>query len=401
MPSPQKATHAQTRAYNANLVLRTIYDRSPISRAGIARVTGLTRTSVSDVAAELLDAGVVEEVGRGPSTGGKAPILLRVVADARLVVGVEVAETEIRGALVNLRGEIRARRTLAVDASDGEETLRRVHELVDELVREADRPLLGIGIATPGLVELDSGTVRWSVHLQWRDLPLGQLLRERHGLPAHVANDSHAAALAEYTFGAYRPGANLVVVKVGHGIGAGIILGGALFVGDGSGAGEIGHTTVAEGDIVCRCGRYGCLETFASSRALLLRAGRAAAADGGSLLARSAGPSGVITLQTLAVALHGGDETAQRLVADAGRALGAAVANLVGVLDVEHIVLIGSVPELGAPWLEAVRDEVERRAFPLLAQPTSVEIGLLSPDVAILGASALLLTGELGLSLVR
>ena len=398
---PQKATHAQTRSYNGRLVLRMIYDRGLISRAEIARLTTLTRTSVSDVVAELLESGLVEEVGRGPSTGGKAPILLRVVGDARLVVGVEVAETEIRGALVDLRGRLHGHRTIPIDAADGDRTLRHVFDMVAELIAEADRPLLGIGIATPGLVDVESGTVRWSVHLEWRDLELCRLLRERFELPAGVANDSHAAALAEYTFGGYEPGANLVVIKVGRGIGAGIILDGRLFVGDGSGAGEIGHTTVGEGDIECRCGRYGCLETFASSRGLLLRAARLAAdAPDSPLRAHLDDPDG-ITLAVLADALASGDALTSRLVVDAGRALGAAVANVVGVLDVERVVLVGSLPELGEPWLSAVRDEVRLRAFPLLSQPTVVRVGTIDPDVTILGASALLLASELGLSLVR
>ena len=398
---PHKATHAQTRSYNGRLVLRTIYDRGLISRAEIARLTTLTRTSVSDVVGELLESGLVEEVGRGPSTGGKAPILLRVVSDARLVVGVEVAETEIRGALVDLRGGVHGRRTIPIESGDGERTLRHVFEMVADLIAEADRPLLGIGIATPGLVDLETGTVRWSVHLEWRDLELRRLLRERFDLPAGVANDSHAAALAEYTFGGYEPGANPVVIKVGRGIGAGIILDGRLFVGDGSGAGEIGHTTVGEGDIECRCGRYGCLETFASSRALLIRAGRMAAAAGDSALTAHVDDPHGITLRVLADALGAGDPLAGRLVADAGRALGAAVANVVGVLDVERVVLVGSLPELGEPWLSAVRDEVEHRAFPLLVQPTVVRVGIIDPDLGILGASALLLASELGLSLVR
>lgn len=364
-------------------------------------MTGLTRTSISDLVGEMLEAGLIEETGRGPSTGGKAPILLRVVADARYVVGIDVAESEIRGALVNLRGEIRRTRVLPLDARDSPGTLRQVHEIIDDLVAAADRPLLGIGIATPGLIDAETGVVRWSVHLQWRDLPLGQMLTERYGLPTHVANDSQAAALAEYTFGAHPLGENLIVIKVGQGIGAGLIVGGRLFVGDGSGAGEIGHTTIAEGDIACRCGRFGCLETFASSRCLILRAGQLAARNPESMLARFADDPGAMTWRDLVDAFRASDPGTRQLVLDAGAALGAAIAGLVGALDIEHVVLVGSVPEFGDEWLAAVRTEVERRALPLLAQRTRVEIGLPGADVVVLGASALLLTRELGLSLAR
>jgi len=401
MSSVQKATHGQTRSFNASLVLRTIYDRSPISRAEVARATGLTRTSVSDLAGELIEARLVEEVGRGPSTGGKAPILLRVVADARLVIGIDVADGELRGALVDLRGEIRQTRTRELGGRDGEAAVRLVDELIAELVAIADRPLLGIGVATPGVIDSDAGIVRWSVHLDWRDLPLGPMIAERHGLPVHVVNDSQSAALAEFTFGLHPGRGNVVVVKVGRGIGAGIIVGGRLFGGDGHGAGEIGHTTIAEGDIACRCGRFGCLETFASSRGLVLRARQLATRIPGSLLSRFADDPSAITLETLQDAFAAGDLATRQLVLEGGRSLGAAIAGIVGMLDIERIVLVGTVPAFGDEWLDAVRDEVHRRALPMLAERARIEIGLLSPDVAVLGASALMLTRELGLSLAR
>src|SRR4051794_22519129 len=118
MVLPSKATHQQTRVHNERLVVRTVYDLGPISRADVARQTGLTRTTVSDVVTGLIDEGVVREVGRGPSSGGKAPILLEVDHDARLVVGLDLGEEHFAGSLVNLRGEIRRTVELAVDRPD-------------------------------------------------------------------------------------------------------------------------------------------------------------------------------------------------------------------------------------------------------------------------------------------
>jgi predicted NBD/HSP70 family sugar kinase len=378
----QKATHGQTRTYNSRLVLRTVYDQSPISRAEVARATGLTRTSVSDLVGELLESGLVEEGERGPSTGGKAPILLRFISGAQLVVGVDVAETELRGALVDLRGDIRLTRSLPIDANDADATLHRLQELVGQLIADSDRPILGVGIATPGLIDSRSGVVRTSVHLDWRDLPLGALVSERHRLPVHVANDSQAAALAEYTFGGYADSPNLVAVKVGRGIGAGVILDGHLFVGDGAGAGEIGHTTVADNRLACQCGRTGCLETVAGTRAIL-------------------GASGAADLTELRRRLDAGDGRAVRVVEEAGRALGRVLGGMIGALDVERIALLGPAAELGDRWLEVVRTEAVASALPLLSDRTQVTLGVLSPDIVVLGASALLLTRELGLALAR
>ena len=225
----QKATRKQTRMHNTRLVLKTIYDGDQISRADIARGTGLTRPTVSDVVSELLESGLVEEVGYGPSTGGKPPILLSVADDSRHLIGIDLASGEFRGAAVNLRGEIRRRVNRPLRGQEGDEALALTYELIDEVVAAADAPLLGIGIGTPGLMDTVNGVVRWAVNLGWRDLPLRKLLQERYDLPVYVANDCHAAALAEYTFGEHKEAKDLVVIKIEHGIGSGILLNGRLF----------------------------------------------------------------------------------------------------------------------------------------------------------------------------
>ncbi|MES1239419.1 MAG: ROK family protein, partial [Chloroflexota bacterium] len=172
MRLPSKATHQQTRAINQGLVLRTLYDLGPISRAEVARLTGLTRTTVSDVVTEFLVEGLVEEVGRGPSSGGKAPILVRVVPDARMVIGLDLGEDAFVGALVDLRGGIRQRAVAPIGGRDGAAALAAVERVVDELVAAAPTgSLLGIGVGTPGLVDTVTGTIRWAVNLDWQDLP--------------------------------------------------------------------------------------------------------------------------------------------------------------------------------------------------------------------------------------
>jgi predicted NBD/HSP70 family sugar kinase len=397
MRLPAKATHRQTREHNHRLVLRTVYDFGPISRAEVARSTGLTRTTVSDVVGDLLGDGMVEEVGRGPSSGGKAPILLSLVGDARQVIGLDLGESTFAGALVNLRGEIRRVVELPVDGRNGDDALALVFRLVDELLEEATAAPLGIGVGTPGLVDTRTGTISWAVNLDWQDLPLGGLLAERYGLPANVANDSQAAALAEYTFGGEgRRHPNLVAIKVGRGIGAGLVLNGTLFQGDGFGAGEIGHVAVVDDGAACRCGQFGCLETVASSRAIVARAGELAR-ELGTPLARAGDPS----LDAVVRAFAEGDPAARTAALEAARFLGRAVAGLIGALNVGRIVLDGPVTAFGEPWLETVTDEARRRALGLLSRDTEIVAGRLGPNVVVLGASALLITRELGLSLAR
>jgi N-acetylglucosamine repressor len=378
---PAKATHAQTRAHNAALVLRALYDLGPISRADIARLTGLTRTSVGELVSDLEKDGLTKDVGRGPSTGGKQPTLVALNANARTVITLDLGERTFTAALANLRGELAARTSRDLEGRDGDQALEVVHELIDEVRASATTPILGIGVGTPGIVD-QAGTIRWAVSLDWQDLPLAEILQERHGLPTVVANDSRAAAFATYLFkGDVRP-ANLAVIKVGRGIGAGLILKDQLFGGDNEAAGEIGHVVIDRDGDACHCGRYGCLETVASAPAIIRHTGAA-------------------SLDALAASATEGDADALGAVRTAGRALGGAIAHLVAALDVRHITLVGTVTTLGDPWLDAVRDEATSRSLAATGQETVIENGGTGDDVTLLGACALLLTRELGLTVHR
>jgi N-acetylglucosamine repressor len=384
---PGKATHQHTRTFNQQLVLRAIYDHSTISRAEIARQTGLTRTSVSDLVTELLEEGLVEELGRGPSSGGKAPILLRVAADSRHMVGLDLGEEAFSGALVNLRGEIVRSLRLPLAGRNGDAALELVFELVHALRADSQRSLLGVGVGAPGLIDSDRGVVRWAVNLDWTDLPLGPLLHERFGLPVVVANDSQAAALAELTFFRRPRTQNLIVIRIGRGVGAGVILNGQLFQGDGYGAGEIGHVAVAGTSEQCRCGSVGCLETLASMRALVEAAGK--------------GGANVNDEQGFVAAYRAGEAVTRRVAQAAAEHVGRAVAGLIGALSVRHVLLIGPVAQLGDDWLADVRGAAQRGALPILATDTTIDYGHVTDDIVVLGASAMLMTAELGLSLAR
>ena len=160
-------------------------------------------------------------------------------------------------------------------SQNGEETLAQTMHMIDEILAADDTPVLGLGLGAPGVIVPSTGVVRNAVNLGWYDVPVRTLLEARYDLPVYVVNDSHAAALAEYTFGGERESDNLILLKVSQGIGAGIILGGRPFYGDGYGAGEIGHLVVQADGSRCTCGNHGCLETIAGTRAILRRAGEA------------------------------------------------------------------------------------------------------------------------------
>jgi glucokinase-like ROK family protein len=390
----KKVTQRQTKAHNDRLILKTIYEAGQTSRADVARSTGLARTTVSDAVATWIDEGLVAEVGVGPSAGGKPPILLSVVDSSRYLIGIDLASNEFHGGIVDLYGKIVHRRTIEIGDRDGEAALPLVYTLLDDLLSSAPGPVLGIGIGAPGLMDAHGGIVRHAVNLGWTDLALKDILQERYELPVHIANDVQAAALAECTFGSGKEVSSLVVIRVGRGLGAGIVLNRKPYYGDGSGAGEIGHMKVVDDGERCRCGHYGCLETVVNRRAIVRRA-RSIALDPRSILHRFAAQPKEIDLEAVVEAFQAGDELVREIVLDTATYLGRAISGLVCALNVQRIVLSGSVTHFGPEFLKAIRREVMQGTLAWLVDGTQIEFTTLDPDIVVLGAAALLLTYEL------
>jgi N-acetylglucosamine repressor len=366
----QKATYLQTKHHNRDLVLRTIFENESISRAEVARVTRLTRTTVSDVVSSLLKEGLVEEIGKGESIGGKTPILLSIVADSRYMIGLNLAQDKFVGAIVNLRGEIKEMLEVSVFDDDGKKALDSVYQIISQLIHRKYKPIIGIGIGTPGLVMTREGIVLNAVNLDWQDLPLGDLLKKKFKLPVSILNDSQAAAIGEYAYGGKAEhGENLVVVNVKHGIGAGILINGRLFQGDGGGAGEIGHVVVQENGELCRCGKQGCLETVASATAVL----------------RQLKMSSIDQVQA---SFEAGDERTRQVIMKAGHYLGLSLANLIGVLNIQRIMLTGDMTRFGDAWLDVVKEAMHSSALSRLSDNTRIELGVLDYRATILGTSA-------------
>lgn len=393
----KKSTQESTKLHNSQLVLRTIYRQGEISRVDIARQTGLTRTTVSDVVGRFIQEGLVVETGVSPSRGGKRAILLRVDDEARHLVGIDLANSAFRGAVVNLRGKIVQRLSLPVQDRDGEAALGLVFTLIDQLLQLTDRPILGVGIGTPGLMDPVNRVVRYAVNLDWYNLPLGSLLEERYQMPIYIANDSQAAALAEFTFGRQAEANNLVVIKAGRGVGAGIVLNGELFYGDSQSAGEIGHVRMVPGGERCRCGNTGCLETLVSTRTLRRKAREIAAQQPDSCLNQLAASPEEIDSDTVLRAHQAGDPSVQELIAETGDYLGIAAARLAGALNVDQIILAGRLARFGEGIIAPMQKRVRQDILPALAEHTQVRPSLFGDDVVILGAASLILRHEVGL----
>ena len=392
----QKATRQHTKDHNTRLVLRTLFRQDDISRADIARATGLTRPTVSTIIAELMEAGLVIETGMGQSAGGKPPILLRVNADGHHILSIDLGSRDFRAALINLNGRIIRQLEEPSNGRQGEDALALAFQMADTLLEGQQTPVIGVGIGTPGVVDPGRGIVKNAVNLGWSELPIRDRFADRYDLPVYIANDCHAAALAEYLYGGPRNSDNLILIKVSQGIGAGIILEGRPFYGDGFGAGEIGHLVVNPQGSRCTCGNNGCLETIASTRAILTQARSLAATSASSMLSYAAADASQVAWNDVVTAFRAGDEEATRLITEIGRYLGVALASLIATLNVRTLVISGRISQLGDGLLEAARTEACRRAYPKTANETDVRFSPLGPEIVLLGCTTLVLKEELG-----
>ncbi len=399
-----KATREQTKLHNKRLILKLVYDQKLISRADVARATHLTATTVSTAIAELMSEGLVEEVGSISTDRGKPPILIQLIKDAKLVIALDLSRNVFRGALLNLRGEVRYQLDIAVENRTNEEALALVYQLIDELIAQSpipimgSGPVIGIGIGVPGIIDIDRGYLHQAVNLGWYNLPLRDLLVQRYKLAAMVVNDNQAIVLAEHHFGEHEKQQHLVVIRVGNGIGAGMLLNNQLL--QSHGVGEIGHVVVQENGELCSCGNYGCLETVISNRAVIKQAQSIARQNPASLLNQFASSPDAITIDSIIQAIAAGDATLQPLIEVVGQHLGSAIANLIGVLGMTKILLAGRVAQFGQPLLEIVKQEVCKRSLTARLDPPVIDLVTIRPNISdtiVLGAATALLADQLGL----
>lgn len=372
------ASGQQAREVNRRSVLHAVASGAAVTRADLARLTGLTRPTISSLIDQLVTDGLVVEAGQGPSAGGKRPTLLAIDSGARQIIAVDVSSDPVVSVLSDLAGTVLATRTAPATAV-GDELVDAITELITALASEATAPLAGVGVGTPGLVHAD-GTVVEAANLGWHDRLLGLELQERTQLPVWVANDADAAALVE--FGRLPEGRDgLALVRIGAGIGAGFVLGGRPYGGGRAAAGEIGHLVVVPDGATCSCGNAGCLETVASLRPLLAAAG----------LDLAHAPADLDTL----LAIGGAD--ARAALDLAATHLGAVLAHLIAIVDVVDVVLSVELPGAGEVLAQRVQQVVGERLLPRLADDVRVRAAADSDRLVLDGAHALVLAGALGM----
>ncbi|SDH53540.1 ROK family transcriptional regulator [Microbacterium pygmaeum] len=362
-----KVLPEHARGHNRSLLLQTLFHQGAMSRADLSRETGLTRVTISDLISDLIADGFVAEMGVREASGpGKPAILVDLDRAGHRIVGIDLSGSDaFIGAVLTLDGNIVVRREVPVPTEG--DVIETVVALARDLVAQSHAPVLGVGVGTPGVVG-DDGVILTAPNLRWAGFDLEGALERALGLPVLVANDANAAVLAEYTFGG--AGDDVLLVKVGRGVGSGLLASGRPMRGAHFAAGEIGHVTVGtDGGPLCVCGKVGCLEAWLAVPALTARL--AAAAD---------------------------DAARIGILSDAGERLGIALAPIVGVLDVSEIVLSGPPELLDGPLAAATVETLRARTLAEFHDGVRVRMTEQGQDIVLRGAAVMVLSGQLGVS---
>jgi predicted NBD/HSP70 family sugar kinase len=367
------------REANQGRVIRAVRSAGSLTQAEIARTTGLSAATVSNIVRQLRLSGAVTVTPT--SSGGRRAQRVSLVKATGLLVGVEIEAARLRAVLCNREHMVLAEECIPYDAAPSvERGLRRTEWLISTLLRQARvdrREVRGVGVGVPGPIDAASGRVAAPALLAaWQGTEISDELGDRLDLPVYVANDANAAALGELTWGAGRGVSDLVYLKLSGGVGAALVLRGEIYTGAAGLAGEIGHITVNEQGRICRCGNRGCLETMVGAPYLL------------ELLQRPGHDGPAPTLRTLVEGALGGDLGSRRVIADAGRVVGAAAAMLCNVLNPQRVIVGGDLAEAEELLLDPIREALSRQTLPSAGNMVDVVPAELGERATALGAVA-------------
>lgn len=379
----------------ANAVLHLIWSERRVSRAEIARLANLSRSTVSEIVNELLPTGLIAEVGEGPSRGGRRPIVLEFRDDACGILGVEMSASHVVTALTDLRGRVLVWHSHAHPVrSDPEGTRALVEELCArclEAPAARDLPLVGIGLAVPSPVDpSDPAGLSRVVMPKWNGRLGMEHLAQRFGVPVMVDNDANLGALAEHWWGVGRGVDDLAYIKVATGVGSGHVIEGEIYRGSTGVAGEIGHIAIDPHGPPCICGLSGCLVTFVGGHALVARAEELAPEFPNSPLA-----GGPVTVHEIEDAALTGDPLALKVATEAAGRLGIAVAGLLNLMNPAMVIVGGDLSRLGDLLIEPLRETVAARTLVSSVKAAEIRASELGPLSVAIGASTMILKAAL------
>lgn len=381
---------------NVSAVLRVIRDNGSLSRAEIAKLTGLTPASVTNITKILIEDKFLIESKIGESSGGRPPIILELNPDARYVIGIGIGVGVIDVVITNLSAKIISKKSMIIgdERYDYNLVFAELVNLINEVIELSNierKNILGAGVALHGIVNAKSGESIHSLYYGWKNINIKKRLGDELQLTVYVDNDVRAMALGESLFGATKDISNFVTLNISNGIGAGIIINNTPYYGVDFSAGEIGHIAVELDGDKCNCGNYGCLETVASNNNITKKAIKLIKQGVSSSLIKDIDNINNLTIEDICNAAKNGDEMSITVLKEAARYIGIAITNLINILNPTAIVVVGEIFENTTYAIDTLSEIVKNRGFKLSSENVRIIRSLLGRDASVIGAATLVI----------
>lgn len=368
---------------NEQLIMETLREQGALSQAALARTTGLSTATISNIVKALSAEGLAA-TSRTTSSGRRA-LAVSLLESPEIAAGIDFGRSHVRVVLASRGYSVKAEAAATLPIGHvAAESIATAAATVNKLLAETGTnraDVIGAGVGVPGPIDHRTRTViRGAILPEWVGVDIASQLEDALGMPIFADNDANLGALAEITWGKYTQAKDLVFLKIGSGIGAGLILNGAPYYGHTGITGEIGHATIFDQGLVCRCGNRGCLETVASTAIMLELLGR--------------GEPEPLTVPAIISRALAGDAATLRVIEDTGLAVGRAAANVANLINPEIIVVGGPLAPLGEILLNPIRRGLMRHAVPTVGEATTIAMSSLGDRAEALGAAALALAHE-------
>jgi len=379
-------------------IITLIRNNKGISRAEIAKMSGLSAPTVSRIVEDLIAEGLVREIGEGESRGGRRPKMLKFSGKHNFIVGVDLGTTNIYGVLSDFDAKIHAEVKVPTKVEEGfVKIMGRTSEVIKELLAHLDKAgekLFGIGMAVAGLINRRRNIVEFSPDFHWHNVNVAGELAKDIDIPIIFDNVTRVMAFGEMCYGVGQSHKNFIVVNVGYGIGAGIIIDGMPLYGPAGMAGEFGHITLEkDSEIQCDCGNFGCLEALASGNAIAKAAQNELKAGAASMLSEMCqGDPSKVTAQMVAEAAKHGDTLAWGVFDRALEYLGIGIANLINLFSPEVVVVGGGVAQAGDIFFEKIKKTVLARGLNKIISGVDIRPATFGMQAAVMGAVSLVLS---------
>lgn len=381
---------------NVEAILKVIKNNGSLSRADIAKLTGLTPASVTNITKILIESDYLIERGIGESSGGRPPIILEINIKARYIIGVSIGVGSIDVVLTDLGADIVLKRSVYIDENsvNDEYVFTHLVNLINEVIEisEVDKnKIAGIGVAMHGVVNPILGISQYAPYYNWESINVKSILEEKFKYPVFVDNDVRAIALGEGLFGVAKAIDNFVVISISNGIGAGIIIDNKPYYGVDYSAGEIGHMVVEQDGALCKCGNYGCLESIASNRSIEKKVIRSIKQGVQSSLAYDIENIEKINIKDISISASKGDELSSKVLRESSRYIGIAISKLVNILNPKLIVMVGDIFEQDKIIIETLREVVKKQGLRVSSNNLNIVKSDLGENADVIGAATLVI----------